>query len=308
MGLIRVTQSTASSNKICYPFMKGGKEKIAFCPVWHKDNGTSFLPYGAKAIWKPDSQNETTQWNVRQYYATSKDTSTYTCPAGHAPFQHKFVSSHGFHMTNTTFERSTGNWTFSTTANLANVGLGAAGTGVSSNLPFSIYPVSGHWECYYGIAPALESTCMGNKATGKMVFGAVMMLPSAMKDGAVTAFWSEAPLGKTLKLEGGHYKAGPSAWWENGGYGSYSRQWSWQVTTATTAITPSWPSDGSSIFTGLKWLGHDSSLGGEMMFFQGSATVSSGSLIMPPHFYYTRTGVTNPVTTHIYDEWVAFIT
>ena len=304
MGLIKIKQG--SSTKTCYPFMKGALEKIAFCPVWHAKDGTSFLPYGAKAIWKPDLQNETVQWNVRQFTATTKDNSTHSLtPQG--SFTHKFVSSFGYSLTNTSIDRDSGNKSIPTSATVINSLLGPAGsTAISASEPFVIYPVKNYWEYYYGIVPALESECMGKKSTGTMIFGAVMMLPSAQKDGYVSACWCEGPLGKTIKIENNAYRPGPSSWYVNAP--SYQRSWYWQVTGQTNTIKPDWPSNGTDIFTGLKWLGHDNSLGGEMMFFQGTATVNSGTIIMPPHYVYVRTGVTNPTYMHIYDSWIAFKT
>ena len=331
MGVIRVTQSTASTNKVCYPFMKGKYTQIAFCPVWDRNKGTSFLPAGLRCIWKPDAGNAPGAWDTIKNWNTcpSKNQDTHKQQQGNYSCQNSYVrqtwtytSPYGFHLTH----MSDGGQTYPSTyaASSQNVRLYCESSpnlyeakNASAEHPFIVYPVSSNSNGLFGIVPALNSSEMGKKKQATGVFGAILGIPMAL-----TNYWDICTQWYSDKLSHAFYpvagtpksimscKIGTSAWATIRQYVSdtwhTNRQ---EFNKAANQLTPAWPTDNST-FTGTKYIGSVGTLktGGKFLVFtQYTDTIKSGTIITP-QFYsiyqHPSDSAPSEFFPTVYDQWI----
>lgn len=317
MGVIRVTQSDASKNKVCYPFMKGNHTFIAFCPVWQKNNGTSFLPAGLKCIWKHDAGNEAGEWNTIRKWNTSKDTKTQTFNwqfGNSAPISWSYTSPYLFNMTNMTetIIKDVSNYAASGEKNVP-LYVDKNWNFFSAARPAVVYPCGSNASRIYGIIPALASSAMGKVAAATAVFGAIVGVGSARNAGcSLNAYWYDANLRNTFSAfsETGNAMCSPgySAWHVNGR--SYHSNY-YNINGHPSAQNPAWPTD-NTIFTGVKYLGYHGGGANNLMFYQFTAKINSGTILLPPFYgisYWDSTSQTTKQTqATVYDQWIGIKT
>ena len=296
--------------------MKGNAGHISFCPLWSKDDSSSFLPSGLRCIWHPSSKEESVAWNTRRTYLNRNSTKTYkkTYSCGginrswtmNQPEGFKFASMYNGCSAFTEPVSVSYNGTTVLDRYVHNMGTGYHDYDCkSASRPHIVYLSEGYTGYACGIVPALESSSMGKKSTATAVFGAILTVPSGWTSAVVHTFYFDNWLGRKFNFNlnekaitgrtQGEY-IGPSGWMENG---QSPYQLTYYVTGKMNTKTQAWPDD-NNIFTGVKYLG---SKGENYLFFhQMTATITSGH-IMTPAFYCIQNGSTfkDPV---VYDQWV----
>ena len=309
MGVIKVTQNVGTTNKVCYPFMKGNKTPIAFCPVWYKNSATSFLPAGLKVMFKPDAENDKTTWETLQFYRNADHhtglTIGITAPSNsYILGAKKFVSPYHFNSISTTntavnINKLSWNAEVNTTTHITNNN----GT-LKVRRSFMYYPTSATDKRVFGIVPYTE----GKNAT--IVFGCIAAVPTAWsdKDGAgLGALWYSTSLSNALvPTNGGMISAtrfsARGEPWSAGGYSSYYGV-SFYKPNANNAAA--WP-DNNNIFTGLKYLGTTGT--DHLLFWQWSATLGANYIFTPPVYsvgkFAGQGTYSSTQSAKIYDAWI----
>lgn len=334
MGVIRVTQSTASTNKVCYPFMQGKYTHIAFCPVWDRNKSTSFLPAGLRCIWKPDAGNACGAWDTIKNWNTcpSKNQDThkqqqpnYSCQNDYVKQTWTYTSPYGFHLTHMSDGGQTQASTYAASSKNVPLYFGSwdrnAGKASAAN-PCVVYQVSSNTNGLFGIIPALRSDIMGNKKEATGVFGAILGIPMELSTywDICTQWYSDKlshafdPTNGTTGTDIQSCYIGSSAW-------SALRHWvsdTWhtnrqEFNTAANNLKPAWPTD-NTIFTGTKYIGSvgNAENGGKyLVFTQYTDTIKSGTIITPQFYsiyFHPGDGAPEEFFPTVYDQWIGIKT
>ena len=320
MGKVRVTQSSGSSYKVCYPFMKGNVGHICFCPVWSKNDTSSFLPAGLRCIWHPDHKNETVEWNTRRKYLNRSSTSTYSVNTSidtisrtwtmNEPQAFRFFCMYDGCSAFKDPPEVTRNGTAAIDSHVHNRGSTDARYAKSADRPHVVYLSKGYESSTMGIVPALESSSMGKKSTATAVFGAILSVPKTWTSAVVHTICYSSYLGQKFHFntqlkrpsDAGEI-IGASGWLT--GNSSPHAHLTYYVNGKMNAQTSPWPDD-NNIFTGCKYLGDK---GNNYVFFhQMTATLDSGTIIAPPMYilsssYNNKNTYEDPL---VYDQWIGF--
>lgn len=302
MGTIRVTQNVGTTNKVCYPFMKGKSTPITFCPVWRKESSTSFLPAGLNVIFKHNAQNASRSWDTLQFYRTSSNPNTVDVPTNIIGAG-KFVSPYHFNVASTTYTANLAkfdwNHVFTLDDGVMVKGQSAGKYTFNVNKGCIIYPAADTINNrIFGIVP------FTNYKNATAVFGCIAAIPTASTNGYISACWYASHLDNTMRrassttvIPWSAWSAGNFAWtaFDDARHIANFRY------SNPASYTAAWPANANTIFTGMKFLGQRNT--NNLVFWQFSSTFDANNIMTPPTYSISANGM-NFTSAIIYDSWI----